>query len=206
MLLAVLFLTANNMANAQVSANNCAPDVLGSPYIPVDSWVYPAMMRLYSLGYVDTVYLGMRPWTRSSMVHMLDEASARIDDAKPGAEVDEAQDIYKVLSQELRADSQGPCRAYQGLARIESTYTVMRGISGTPLRDSFHLGATIVNDYGRPYANGFNNYSGASGYASVGASRCMRAASFTMRPRLVATAWRWLRGSALWMVPNIPIP
>jgi hypothetical protein len=47
-------------------------------------------------------------------------------------------------------------------------YTVARGISGTPLRDSYHLGSTIINDYGRPYENGFNNYSGASGYASAG--------------------------------------
>jgi len=45
---------------------------------------------------------------------------------------------------------------------------VARGISGTPLRDSFHLGSTIVNDYGRPFENGFNNYTGASGYASMG--------------------------------------
>jgi hypothetical protein len=30
----------------------------------VDSWVYPAVLRLYSVGYVDHVYLGMRPWTR----------------------------------------------------------------------------------------------------------------------------------------------
>ena len=52
--------------------------------------------------------------------------------------------------------------------RIESTYSVMRAISGTPLRDSFHLGSTIVNDYGRPYENGFNNYSGVSGYATAG--------------------------------------
>jgi hypothetical protein len=41
-------------------------------------------------------------------------------------------------------------------------------MSGTPLHDSFHLGSTIVNDYGRPYENGFNNYSGASGYAIAG--------------------------------------
>jgi hypothetical protein len=41
-------------------------------------------------------------------------------------------------------------------------------MSGTPLRDSFHLGSTVINDYGRPYQNGFNNYSGASGYASAG--------------------------------------
>jgi hypothetical protein len=43
-----------------------------------------------------------------------------------------------------------------------------RGISGTPFRDSYHFGSTIVNDYGRPYAHGFNNYSGISGYASAG--------------------------------------
>ncbi len=42
-----------------------------------------------------------------------------------------------------------------------------RAISGTPLRDSFHLGSTIINDYGRPYESGFNNYSGVSGYAAA---------------------------------------
>src|SRR5208337_2528186 len=47
----------------------CLPAALGSPYIPVDSWVYPAILRLYSLGFVDNVFLGMRPWTRSSMSH-----------------------------------------------------------------------------------------------------------------------------------------
>ncbi len=43
-----------------------------------------------------------------------------------------------------------------------------RAVSGTPLHDSFHLGSTIINDYGRPYENGFNNYMGASAYASAG--------------------------------------
>jgi hypothetical protein len=69
---------------------------------------------------------------------------------------------------ELRYDSQGPCLAHQGMARIESVYSVARGISGTPLRDSYHLGSTVINDYGRPYEGGLNNYTGASGYASAG--------------------------------------
>jgi len=173
LLLAVFLLLASPMACAQSTAANalerdCAPDLLGSPYIPVDSWVYPAVLRLYSLGYVDTVYLGMRPWTRSSILHMLEETSERLDDYDTGPAADEALGIYKALNQELRADSQGPCHTHQGLARVESSYTVMRAISGTPLRDSFHLGSTIVNDYGRPYENGFNNYTGASGYASYG--------------------------------------
>jgi hypothetical protein len=60
------------------------------------------------------------------------------------------------------------CLTRQGISHIESTYTVVRSISGTPLRDSFHLGSTIINDYGRPYESGFNNYTGASGYATAG--------------------------------------
>ena len=59
----------------------CEPSALGSPYIPVDSWIYPAVMRLYSLGYIDNVFLGMRPWTRASVSHMLEEAGAHIEDA-----------------------------------------------------------------------------------------------------------------------------
>jgi hypothetical protein len=44
----------------------------------------------------------------------------------------------------------------------------VRGISGTPLRDSFHLGQSIVDDYGRPYEAGFNNYTGFSARAEAG--------------------------------------
>ncbi len=148
----------------------CAPSTLDSPFIPVDSWVYPAVLRLYSLGFVDTVYLGMRPWTRSSVDHMLEEAAARIEDAQdyvsPAA--NEAKSIYDALTYELHPDVQGPCLPLQGHTRLESVYSVERAISGTPLRDSYHLGSTVINDYGRPYENGFNDYSGVSGYASAG--------------------------------------
>jgi len=69
---------------------------------------------------------------------------------------------------ELRADVQGPCLRYEGNSRVESVYSVARGISGTPLMDSYHIGSTVINDYGRPFENGLNSYSGASGYASAG--------------------------------------
>src|SRR6266851_5478224 len=68
-------------------------DWLGSVYIPVDSWMYPALTRLYGMGFVDTMFLGIR---------------------------------------------------------------------GPILRDSYHLGQTINNDYGRPYQTGFNAIAGAS--------------------------------------------
>jgi len=146
----------------------CMPSHLDSPFIPVDSWVYPAVLRLYSLGFVDNVYLGMRPWTRSSVENMLETAGARIEDADDSPALDQAQEIYEALLHDLNADTQGPCRAHQGKSRIESVYTVARGLSGTPLRDSYHLGSSIINDYGRPFSNGFSSYTGASGYASAG--------------------------------------
>ncbi len=148
----------------------CEPSTLDSPYIPVDSWVYPAVMRLYGLGYVDTVFLGMRPWTRASLEHMVEKAGARIEDAQdtPDAATNEAQEIYEALDRELHPDMQGPCGVFRGKTRIESVYSTSRAITGTPLDDSFHLGQTVINDYGRPYENGFNNYSGVSGYASAG--------------------------------------
>ena len=140
----------------------------GSPYIPVDSWIYPAVLRLYSLGFLDHVFLGLRPWTRASLNHMLEDTGDKIEDAAEGPVTDEARELNDALNHELHLDSGGPCPAHTGDVRIESTYSVIRAISGTPLRDSFHLGSTIVNDYGRPYENGFNNYSGLSGYATAG--------------------------------------
>jgi hypothetical protein len=160
--------------DSAAATGDCVPPVQGSPYIPVDSWVYPALLRLYSLGYLDTSYLGMRPWTRSSVRRMLETTGDSLEDAAEdqAPDMEEAQRIYKALMNELnsdaRSDQGSPCRTRLDKFRIESTYTVVRGISGVPLRDSFHLGSTIVNDFGRPYESGINNYSGASGYASVG--------------------------------------
>ena len=161
--------SAGQSASASNSVGtDCEPITRGSPYIPVDSWVYPAVLRLYALGYVDTVYLDMRPWTRASLSHMLDETEERLEDVDYGQVTSEAKEIYDALRRELRYDTEDSCVANKGSVHVEAVYSVMRGMSGTPLSDSYHLGSTIVNDYGRPYANGFNNYSGASGYASAG--------------------------------------
>jgi hypothetical protein len=203
-LAALLLLVAGSNAVAQSAAPSvaraCEPAELGSPYIPVDSWVYPAVLRLYSLGFVDNVFLGMRPWTRASVSHMIEQAGARIEDADAGPATDEAQGIYDSLMHELRFDNQGPCLAHQGASRIESVYSVARGISGTPLRDSYHLGSTIINDYGRPYENGFNNYSGVSGYASAGRFVLYARGEFEAAPS--ATGYSQALAQALSTVDN----
>jgi len=156
------------MHDTSQTASVCEAATLASPYITVDSWIYPAVLRLYSLGFIDHVFLGMRPWTRATVARLLEDAQDRLQNAGDGPLAEEGQQIYKALQYELSPDMTGPCLKYQGRARIESAYSVFRGISGTPLRDSFHLGSTIINDYGRPYEHGLSNYSGLSGYATAG--------------------------------------
>jgi len=154
--------------------DSCESSTAGSPYIPVDSWIYPAVLRLYSLGYGNTVYLGMRPWTRTSLNAVLNEVGDHIadDDSDPridaSSSATEAKKIYDTLARELRYDTLNQCMTPADRARVESVYTLARGISGTPLGDSYHLGSTIINDYGRPYQGGFNNYTGISGIAASG--------------------------------------
>jgi hypothetical protein len=149
-----------------VDENNAA----GSVYVPVDSWMYSALDRLYALGYVDTAYLGMRPWTRLSIAHTLERSAERIE-SDSGNE--EAQEIYAALMREVqpdldRVDTNRPAGPQRVHVEVESVYSVFRGIAGTPLRDSFHLGQSVVDDYGRPYEGGFNNYSGLSAHADAG--------------------------------------
>jgi hypothetical protein len=137
-------------------------DTDGSAYIPVDSWVYPAMMRLYSMGYLDTMYLSMRPYTRRSALHIL-QAS---EDEILSSNNDQAQQILAALLNEL-TDEGITSRAIAGGRRgmvygVQSLYTRTMGISGPILVDSFNIGQTFFNDYGRPHQTGFNNITGFS--------------------------------------------
>jgi hypothetical protein len=134
----------------------------GSTYIPLDSWVYPQLMRLYSLGYVSTMFLSQRPYTRQSVVHML-ELSA--DDIY-NSEDDQAIETYRAIRQYLEpgyALTRNP-----DLLQVNTAYTRLMGIGGNTLRDSFHVGQSIVNDYGRPYEPGFNSVTGFSSLSHYG--------------------------------------
>jgi hypothetical protein len=131
----------------------------GSTFISMDSWIYPALDRLHGLGYLSTGYLGMRPWTCHSIGHMLEQTEeARGIDSHP-----DAMDIVDAVRQELERECPGsPASGYEPDAGVESVYTDMLPIHNTPLRDSYHVGQTLTNDYGRPYEQGFNNDTGLS--------------------------------------------
>jgi hypothetical protein len=141
------------------------PDHLGSTYIPLDSWVYPALTRLYSMGFVNTMFLGMRPYTRRSVLHMLQDSRGDI----ANSDNEEAKSILSKLLYEVSAEDPDGGLIERGVVYgLDSSYTRLLGISGPILRDSYHLGQTINNDYGRPYQSGFNSIVGASGLGEWG--------------------------------------
>src|SRR5260370_1425260 len=60
------------------------PPNLRSPYVPLDSWIYPALDRLAGLGLIDSGFAGMRHWTRSECTRLLNEAGEKIDEEGSG--------------------------------------------------------------------------------------------------------------------------
>src|SRR4029077_3455051 len=53
-------------------------------------------------------------------------------------------------------------------ASVDSLYLRSTTITGSPLRDGFHFGQTLINDYGRPYGEGFNAIAGITAHAEAG--------------------------------------
>jgi hypothetical protein len=157
--------TRGTKNTADIAIYNKAPS-LGSPYVTLDSWVYPALERLAGLGYVRMQFLGMRPWTRVECAHLVQEAEDRIDLGGPLP--DEANRLRTQLQKEFQAELDALAGGAERAIRLEFVHTKLLGISGAPLNDSYHFGQTIINNDGRPYQEGFNSYDGFSGYATAG--------------------------------------
>ncbi len=47
---------------------------MGSPFVPLDSWVYPALERLAGLRLIHTEIMGIQPWTRIECARLTEEA------------------------------------------------------------------------------------------------------------------------------------
>jgi membrane-associated phospholipid phosphatase len=138
----------------------------GSPYVPLDSWVYPIFDRLVALGHITTGMLGQRPWTRLECARLLGEATDTIETHSVVSA--EASRLLDALREEFTTD-EGLLEGGENRGvRLESVYTRFTGISGQPLNDSYHFGKTLFNDYGRPYEEGVNSVTGFSGWATEG--------------------------------------
>jgi hypothetical protein len=134
----------------------------GSPYVPIDSWVYPAFDRLAALGVLHSGIVGLRPWTRSECSRLLEEISGEVDASNP----DEAYLIFASLEREFSTHFKDEDTDN---IRLDSVYARTTSISGPPLTDSYHFGQTIVNDNGRPFQRGTNGLAGFSSSGVVGA-------------------------------------
>ena len=141
---------------------------LGTTYVPLNSWIYPAMKRLIALGYIQSEFMDMQPWSRLECARMVQEAGERIADTTDvSAEVD---GIYTSLVKEFAIDSEriGGGSSTDTTARVEEAYTRIMGIDGPTLHDSNHFGQTIIDDFGRPFGEGVNAIAGGSGWATQG--------------------------------------
>jgi Capsule assembly protein Wzi/PAP2 superfamily len=157
----------------QERPSHWASRFMGSPYVPLDSWIYPALERLTALGYVNSAIAGMRPWTRMECARQVSEAADSIvedgtGDAGPDRGQNEAARLYHELLGEFSREVDLLGGGDNAEIRLESSYTRSTAIVGKPLTDSYHFGETFTNDFGRPEQQGFNTIAGLSGWTADG--------------------------------------
>jgi membrane-associated phospholipid phosphatase len=139
----------------------------GASYVPMDSWIYGALDRLASLGYIASQISGLRPWTRAECLRQAREAESHLPDAgaatfaidsraasRAAALRTEAWDLVAALQNEFAHDSDAPAIV------LQSVYARNGVIAGPVLNNSYHLGQTSINDYGRPFGRGWNSDDG----------------------------------------------
>lgn len=133
---------------------------MGSVFVPPDSWMYPELKRLAAMGYIRSQFAGLEPWTREECLRQIQEAEYYAQDPSTPSWIARTVELLKSeFSQE------GEHFYSTG---IDSVYGRYQNISGVPLRDSYHFGQTIWNDFGRPYDQGNSIITGASGSAVAG--------------------------------------
>jgi Capsule assembly protein Wzi/PAP2 superfamily len=139
---------------------------MGSPFVPLDSWVYSTFERLAALRYVSSAILGLKPWTRMECARLTEEAAESLQDAdKPNPEV---AGFVARLQQEFGYETGLLSGGHNLTANVDSLYVRAVSISGPALTDSYHFGQTVAYDFGRPFERGTNGQAGGSFDASAG--------------------------------------
>src|SRR5207245_11331500 len=100
----------------------------------------------------------MRPWPRIECARLVEEASdalqkSILEDHRPS---ELAVRLHAALEREFDFELEVLGGGRTRSLRLESVYTRVMSISGRPLTDDYHFGQTIVNDFGRPFAQGAN--------------------------------------------------
>ena len=144
------------------------PSNMGSSYVPLDSWVYPAFDRLIASGYINDRTISLRPWSRLECARILSEAHQHLGDDQNFSDA-YITSLLRDLDSEFAPEEQLRLGDTPNVnAELESVYSRYTYISGPPLRDSFHFAQTISDDFGRPYGRGSNAISGFTTNAAAG--------------------------------------
>jgi hypothetical protein len=142
---------------------------MASTYVPIESWIYPAIERLALAGYIQTAFAGLRPWTRMESARLVSEAQEQQADLDSREGLDGQMNLLiKDLAGEFAVELRqldGQCNRQ---AAIDSIGWRSSAIAGTPITDGYHFAQTLTNDYGRPYGQGENSYTGIAGHAAWG--------------------------------------
>jgi hypothetical protein len=132
-----------NLTDTPASPADRATTQMGSPYVPLDSWIYPLFDRLIASGAINDAILGMRPWTRLECARLVSEAGDRLQDADPSAI---SVRLYNSLHSELASELALLGGGANNAVHLESLYARATQISGPPLTDGYHFGQTLYND------------------------------------------------------------
>ena len=157
----------------------------------MDSWIYPALDRLHSLGYLDSAFLGIRPWTRLSIAHMLEQSADRIDTDTGN---DEARSIYLAVLEEVQPDIDNATELnHPSAAAGERLHQSCAGSAGRRCGTAFIWGRRSLTITGGRTRAGSTTTRDSAGARRRDDSRSTIAASINMRRARRVTRRRWRR-------------
>jgi hypothetical protein len=140
---------------------------MGSPSVPLDSWVYAAFERLAALRAINTQIMGVKPWTRIECARLTEEAGETLQEGQTSND-EEAARLQTQLAQQFAYEINLLGGGRNFTANLESVYARAVSISGPALTDSYHFGQTVSYDFGRPFERGTNGQAGGSFSAAAG--------------------------------------
>ncbi len=134
----------------------------GSTFVPMDSWIYPALERLANMGAIPSQSVAIRPWTRQECRRQLRQAEDILFGF--GSLDTDLDSVTKQEAARLLPDLERELREPDGTANfvLDSVYARAGTIAGPALTDGFHFGQTWWNDYGRPLGRGTSSLEGYS--------------------------------------------
>ncbi len=197
--------TAWGSRGDEVEKGPRSPKNMGSPFVPLDSWVYPALEKLAALGYINRAFTGLKPWTRLECAELVEESG---EDMEVDEGASPVASIYARLHHEFAYEFGLLNGGRNATASVDSVY--LRGVSasGPVLTDSYHFGQTLAYDFGRPFRRGMDLQAGAAVHAALGPAAVFARVEYQHAPAAppLSPSVRNFIAAADWVAPPPATP